>query len=197
MIGYVYFMKAVGQAGPIKIGHSTFPPARLAVYQTWNPVDLEIVSQFSGPLSLEKAIHERFARWHIRGEWFEAVDELVSLMEGIRDGRKLEDLVDLSIKTGKLAHRPKAASPKAKIVGSFKRRVDRARQYASRMSGGPIDESVHVRKILSTAGGYRQEYRDLTSDEVNILEAFISDCRDREKYLATKSSPAQLDGGPR
>lgn len=181
MSGFVYFIKPVGQAGPIKVGHSIFPPDRLGALQTWSPVDLELISQFPGSFEIERAIHERFARWQVRGEWFEPVDELVKLAEGIRDGGNLEDLVDLSVKTGKLVSRPKTMSPKAKIVGSFKVRVDSARRYARGVRGCEIIVPSEVNKILDTAGGYRQEYRDLTQDEIDTLEAFIAECRSVKK----------------
>lgn len=175
MTGYVYFLKPVGQAGPIKVGHSICPMDRLDSLRTWSPIDLEIIASFKGPREIETAIHHRFAHCHLRGEWFEPVAELVSLAVGIRDGGKLEDLVDLSIKTGKLFRRPNTKSPEAKIVGTYKVRVDRARQYASRDMRQVPD--AEVKAILEDAGGYRKAYRALTHEEVSILEAFISECR--------------------
>lgn len=177
MSGFVYFVKPVGQLGPIKVGHSIYPPSRLVSLQTWSPVELELVSQFEGSLETERAIHERFAQWQVRGEWFEPVDDLVSLAHGIRDGLSIDDLVDLSIKTGKLFRKPNTKSPKAMIVGSYKLRVERARQYAGGVRGKPVELPDDVRAILGSAGGYRQDYRDLTHHEISVLEKFISDCR--------------------
>lgn len=181
---FVYFIKPVDADGPIKVGCSTFPPARLAALQTWSPVDLEIISHFEGSKEIERAIHERFAQWQVRGEWFEPVKALTDLAYGIRDGGKLDDLVDLSAVTGKLFRRPNAKSEQAKIVGSFKRRVDAARLYASGVSGRNVVLPGHVASILNSAGGYRQEYRDLTEAEMQTLEGFIRDCRGGEKGKA-------------
>ena len=190
MTGYVYFVKPVGQAGPIKIGHSTYPPARLNTLQTWSPVELELVSSFQGSLATEKAVHERFAKWQVRGEWFEPVPELVALMGGIRDGGKLEDLVDLTVKAGKLYRRPNTKSEKAKVIGSFKKRVDAAMRFAKERTGAwPLSEQVAV--ILNSAGGYRREYRELTPDEIETLEDFIRSCRavsDLGLNIVTKQS---------
>ncbi|CCM77102.1 GIY-YIG nuclease family protein [Rhizobium mesoamericanum] len=184
MSGYVYFIKPVGQAGPIKIGHSEYPPYRLASLQTWSPVELEVVSRVEGTRELEKAIHERFAHCHLRGEWFSPDEELVALAEGVRDGRKIEDLIDLKAKTGKLFRRPNTKSPVAKIVGTYKLRVERARQRGGALRGKHMDLSDEVRAILNSAGGYRQDYRELTQDEISTLEAFIEECRNYRKVAA-------------
>lgn len=177
MSGFVYFIKPVGQAGPIKVGHSAYPPERLGSLQTWSFVELEIISRFAGTRADEKAIHQRFADCQVRGEWFEAVEDLVSLAEGIRAGGKLEDLIDLTVKTGKLFRRSNTKRPEAKIIGIFKRRVDLARQKASAIRGKPMALPKDIAAILNDAGGYRQDYRFLTDDEISILEAFIADCR--------------------
>src|SRR5687767_6897382 len=98
MTSFVYFIKPVGMEGPIKVGHSSFPMARLASLQTWSPFELEVIAEIEADRSIETAIHERFARWQVRGEWFEPVPELVALAFGVKEGRKLDDLVDLSEK---------------------------------------------------------------------------------------------------
>jgi hypothetical protein len=177
MSGFVYFIKPVGQDGPIKIGHSTFPPARLASLQTWSPVELELVAHFPAPRQVETDLHDRFARWQLRGEWFEASRELTDLIAGIRDGGRLRDLVDLSATTGKLQRRPNTKSPLAMVVGSYKLRVERARQKGGALRGRQLVLPTSVRTILSSAGGYRQAYRALTAAEIDTLEAYIADCR--------------------
>lgn len=188
MIGYVYFLRPIGQPGPIKVGHSVHPVSRLNAFQTWSPVLLEIVSQVEAEQTMERQIHDRFGKWSLHGEWFHPVEELISLAEGVRDGKKIEDLVDLSIKTGRPRRRPNPKSPLARIVGGFKNRVGRAQQYATSVRGKyvPIPESVSA--ILSSAGGYLQAYRALTPDEVETLEAFISDCRSSDPVMSAASS---------
>lgn len=177
MTGFVYFIKPVGQDGPVKIGHSTYPADRLPALQTWSPVDLELVTQFAAPRQTESDLHERFARWQVRGEWFEATPELTDLIAGIRDGGHLQDLIDLSAKTGKLTRRPNTKSALAKVVGSYKLRVERARQKGGALRGRQLDLPTPVRAILSSAGGYRQAYRALTPSEIDTLEAYIADTR--------------------
>src|ERR1044072_1869526 len=148
MTGYVYFIRPKGKAGPIKVGHSTFPPVRLISLQAWSYEELEIVSQIEGYRRLERDIHERFAKYQIRGEWFDAAPELIALAEGIRDGRPLAELVDLSIVTGKLYRRPNTKSPNAKIVGMLKMRVVSATRHANRARGRSISVPRNVQKIL-------------------------------------------------
>lgn len=188
MTGYVYFLRPVGQPGPIKVGHSAHPPSRLDAFQTWSPVPLELVSQFSATQTVERQVHDRFAKWHLHGEWFHPVEDLIALAEGVRDGKKVADLVDLSIKTGRIRRRPNPRSELAKIVGNFKTRIGRAQQFATDVRGKYVRLPEDVSAILNSAGGYMQAYRALTPAEVETLEAFISDCRSSDLVM-TPSSP--------
>lgn len=177
MSGYVYFIRPMGKAGPIKIGHSTFPPTRLITMQIWSYEELEIISQFAAPRKMEKDLHERFARYQIRGEWFLACDELVALAEGIRYGKSISDLVDLSVKTGKLFRRNSIRSPEAEVVGAYKRRVVYAAKYAYGQHRGRGSVPKKIQKILESAGGYQVPYRFLSEAETAEIEAFIAKCR--------------------
>ena len=177
MTGLVYFINPVGHAGPIKIGHSTFPPARLASFQTWSPVALEISAQSPAEMSIERALHDRFSHARMHGEWFKPDGELVTLIGRLRAGENLLDLVKPNEPSFPSVKRAVVTSPNAKMVGFFKIRVERARQHASGVRGRVVELPSEVRRILTSAGGYRQEYRELTSGEVVTLEAFIRRCR--------------------
>jgi hypothetical protein len=190
MSEYVYFIRPVGKAGPIKIGHSVFPPARLISLQAWSYEELEIISQLEGGRKMERAIHERFAKYQIRGEWFEAVPDLVVLAEGIRDGKALRELVDLSVWTGKFFRRPPTKSPEAKVVGTYKMRVDRAAKYASYIRRKHVAIPRAVKAILDGAGGYRQAYRLLSEDEISKIEVFIAECRAPRRVGTTSEEVA-------
>jgi hypothetical protein len=175
--GYVYFIKPVGQEGPIKIGHSIYPPERLAALQTWSPLELEIVCVIAGTRAVESAIHSRFAAWQARGEWFEATPNLRLLIAALKRGDKIEHLIDFSLWKGGLAKRAARRSPEAKVVGSYKVKIERARQYASGVRGRVVSVPAEIKAVLSSAGGYRTPYRQLSDAERLKLDHFISDCR--------------------
>lgn len=93
----VYFIRPVGASGPVKIGHSTYPGARLSVYRTWSPVPLEIVAtlKVAGDdharkrrcaLLVEKRFHIKYAKQRLHHEWFAASDELLSDIAAINAG---------------------------------------------------------------------------------------------------------------
>lgn len=65
----VYFIQ-VGCDGPIKIGRSTAPLARLATLQTGHSEPLRLLVTTTGGDELEKALHRRLSSHRLRGEWF-------------------------------------------------------------------------------------------------------------------------------
>lgn len=73
----VYFIQQ-GTTGPIKIGHSLDPASRLASLQTAHHERLRILFTEPGGRDDEAALHERFARCRISGEWFEPTEEVLS-----------------------------------------------------------------------------------------------------------------------
>jgi hypothetical protein len=83
---HVYFLKPVGERGPIKIGYSCEPPKRLISYQCWSPVRLELVAKLPGGSELEGRFHAAFFAHHLHGEWFEACPELLAAIEQIKSG---------------------------------------------------------------------------------------------------------------
>ena len=57
--------------GMVKIGYSERDPSRrLYDLQVGNPYDLEIIAILKGGREREASLHEKFIRWHVRGEWF-------------------------------------------------------------------------------------------------------------------------------
>src|SRR3546814_4084305 len=48
----VYFIRPIGQAGPVKIGCSVGPNKRRHELETWSPVPLEIVDEIDGGFDL-------------------------------------------------------------------------------------------------------------------------------------------------
>lgn len=77
----VYFLRPVGQLGPVKIGCSVFPEGRLDNFTLWSPMKLELVTHVPGSHADEKALHGMFAAHHLHGEWFGASKELLALID--------------------------------------------------------------------------------------------------------------------
>lgn len=69
-LGAVYFIRSVADTGPVKIGYSTEPHGRLATLQTSHHGELKIIAAIEGTREDEQALHERFATFRMRGEWF-------------------------------------------------------------------------------------------------------------------------------
>src|SRR3546814_7865437 len=66
----VYFIRPIGQAGPVKIGCSVGPNKRRHELETWSPVPLEIVAEIDGGFVIERRFHAKFHDTHERREWF-------------------------------------------------------------------------------------------------------------------------------
>jgi hypothetical protein len=78
--GNIYFFR-VGDTGPIKIGFTrSFPFMRMQELQKANPFDLKWIGEFRGSMQEEAALHRRFARSRIRGEWYQPTDDLLCLI---------------------------------------------------------------------------------------------------------------------
>lgn len=97
---FVYFIKPVGQDGPIKIGVANNPEQRLTQIKCWSPVALEIAAVVPGDHALERVIHECFAHAHSHGEWFSPVEALIRGVARIKMGVSVEEAFDLSKRTG-------------------------------------------------------------------------------------------------
>lgn len=76
----VYFIQAIG-GGLVKIGVSSSPQFRLASLQCGCPVELRIIKTIDVvPRTVETDIHKRFAKYRVRGEWF---DPIVLTLEAV------------------------------------------------------------------------------------------------------------------
>lgn len=79
---WVYFVQAT-TGGPVKIGRSATPRARVASLQTANAAELRIVATVPGGATVERAMHATFAADRIRagGEWFNPSPSLAALVK--------------------------------------------------------------------------------------------------------------------
>lgn len=88
---YVYFLKPVDAAGPIKIGHSHIPIERLQVHMNWSPVKLELLALTEGSRQDEKRLHDRFADVRSHCEWFWPTPEMMAGIRKVQSGLSLRE----------------------------------------------------------------------------------------------------------
>lgn len=90
----VYFIGSV-ETGHTKIGISANPVERLRRLQAATPLTLVLMAQIEVPgqsqrrhaQAVERKLHHRYARQHVRGEWFEMSDQLSRDIADIKAGR--------------------------------------------------------------------------------------------------------------
>ena len=179
---YVYFIRPIGMDGPIKIGCSGSPEARLLTLSTWSPFPLEIVAKVEGGLFLERNIHECFSDLHSHREWFRAEPRLLEAIEALRAGKGIADAIDLTARVGKLRdpRRGKRHSPSQKRRLSFMHRRRWAVKKLSLAAGADMRAPVEFDNIMSRwegcwSGHQRLAPSDPTAAEVAYLEAVLAD----------------------
>lgn len=72
---YVYLVRSGSKKGAIKIGVASNVAKRLSELQVGNPATLCLIASIpcssrKHAYDIEKGLHKRLRRWHIRGEWF-------------------------------------------------------------------------------------------------------------------------------
>ncbi|MBI1920183.1 MAG: GIY-YIG nuclease family protein [Geobacter sp.] len=78
--GYVYFIRSE-KTHAIKIGYTAGKiEDRLSALQTAHPYKLEVLVTARGNRAYEKALHARFAKLRLEGEWFEPHPDLVAFI---------------------------------------------------------------------------------------------------------------------
>jgi hypothetical protein len=70
----------------VKIGQADDPAGRLAALQTANPCELELVCAFPNAGSTaERALHEKYERYRLEGEWFKLPPAVFRELRGEAD----------------------------------------------------------------------------------------------------------------
>lgn len=150
----VYFIRPVGAEGPVKIGFSQMPQTRLAVFQLWSPVLLEVVAVLPGGKELERRFHTRFRDQHSHCEWFHAGPELTAMIDQINAGAfSVDDLPPPTF----AAPRPKKSRESVEAM-VFTRQLQKIIDSgapvpsdvrdAARTYGLPEDEKAECRAIV-------------------------------------------------
>jgi hypothetical protein len=83
----VYFIEAPN--GLVKIGFSTNPWQRLGKMKVDCPDELILRSFVDGGISEERAFHQRFCSFHVRGEWFRLQGELRDFIDSLPPAERL------------------------------------------------------------------------------------------------------------
>lgn len=83
---FLYFVKPVGQAGPIKIGHSVNPARRVRELACEVGRKLQLVAQCPARRIDESYMHWRHRHHHLCGEWFEPTPRIMADAERAAHG---------------------------------------------------------------------------------------------------------------
>lgn len=76
----IYFIHAA-EIGRVKIGYAKYPWARLSKMQSDCPCELVLLAFIEGDKIVERSLHQRFADYRHRGEWFTYDGELRAHIE--------------------------------------------------------------------------------------------------------------------
>jgi hypothetical protein len=79
----VYFMCC---RNAIKIGYARDVQKRLKAHQVSQPVPVGLMATTPGGVELEREYHRMFAKYRIRGEWFEDAPEILAEIARLRKG---------------------------------------------------------------------------------------------------------------
>lgn len=79
----IYFIQSGN--GPIKIGYTTVSQLRFSMLQVGNPEPLKIIKILRGGREEETAIHKKFKRDRLRGEWYIPSPELLKFINDVDD----------------------------------------------------------------------------------------------------------------
>jgi len=119
----VYFIRPVGQSGPVKIGFTDDLASRLRKLASDTPFPVEVAAECDGDETTERRFHALFYDLRSHGEWFRADPEIDDVVIAIRAGTfdvsSLPEPRSLPRKPHKKAslHRPFSATDLASALG--------------------------------------------------------------------------------
>ena len=85
----VYFIQA-DKNGPIKIGVSNNPSARLRQLQTGSHASLNLLAVIDGDMKKEHEIHKMFEKFRTDGEWFQPDYEILAYIANVTSDNRLD-----------------------------------------------------------------------------------------------------------
>lgn len=186
MSGYVYFVRPIDAEGPVKIGWSASPRARLDSLMAWSPVPLEVAAKSpSDDKALETQVQGHFFHLWSHKEWFRAAPDLSDAIAKVAAGARIEDCVDLNIQRGKMSSTRHGVdlTPMRRLFLSYNGRLRGLREKARRGRSGEVEFyrlPDDVAEIISDWCGcsYAYNYRapiDPSPEQIARLDAVLAD----------------------
>lgn len=160
---YVYFMRPVGQAGPVKIGCSGSPKHRLLQLAEWSPFPLEIVAEMPGDYRLEARLHAHFGADYSHHEWFAWSADLEGVMQAVAAGT----FVPGDLRTAAIPFKTRPARTIGSLLCAFT-------QYAANF---PPSEDVKAAARGLRWGGYKALSPAECTQAITVLAAYANECR--------------------
>lgn len=153
----IYFVRAVGTDGPIKIGYSHWVNARASALATTHKRPLEVLATLPGTQSDEAKFHRLFAAAARGGEWFDPVPGLLALVRHARVRAPSPEMVDAEIEAVIAAAQP----TRVDVGGPFDSPEDPARDPPWRWKA--------FRKAVASAGIDDAAARAMLADAMSLV----------------------------
>jgi hypothetical protein len=144
----IYFIKFT-EVNAIKIGTSDNVSSRLKALQLACPCQLELLGTIPGDQKEEIRLHQKFARFRLKGEWFRAVPELTKEIIAIQ--RRVNLMADGLLSPAAVEAMPGARPVRRKAV----RRTCKRRERGE----GSIYLRTDGRWVASLSMGYGNDGR--------------------------------------
>lgn len=87
MSQFVYFIRPIGERGPVKIGCGQNPMWRKSEISQRLPFGIEIAASTPGDFVIERRLHAKFRDAHIGHEWFTWSPALQRMIDDVKNGR--------------------------------------------------------------------------------------------------------------
>lgn len=183
---YVYFIKPIGMDGPVKIGCSDIPEARLKALTCWSPFPLEIAVAIPGNMRLEGRLHSTFAQHHSHHEWFLSSPRLRQLIHDLKAGIAVEEAIQLSdvaggLRANKKRFRPKNSPFQTRHL-SYQAKVRFAVTRVRKSGNTGLYTPNYIHSHIDALFRASQSNVDVSPSVLKDLDVFLSD---PERYCVT------------
>lgn len=174
---FVYFIKPVGMEGPIKIGCSETPMHRLKQLMSWSPFELELIATTPGDATLERNLHDVFAKCHLHGEWFDPSIAMREAIAKVKAGVPIAEAVDLTKPSGNIRrNRLRNMAPDTRERLNYLAKINgRLRGFNKRLDTWLL-MPADISEIFEVWGGhYRQPGSGVRPSQADFakIDAFI------------------------
>lgn len=172
----VYFIRPVGMSGPVKIGCSNWPQDRLDTLSAWSPYPLEIVAEIAdGDMQMERRIHCLFAEQHSHREWFRESPALTSMIDRLRAGESIGDIIDVHQPVGRWRVIKRKPLTDAQRIGiGYRMKLYRARKP---FWDGEWQDRRYFPHAIYSALDEMQSGQMPTAEQRAQMDAFIADAK--------------------